>query len=128
MDLEQLSTVVTLLVALSVAAERLVEIVKNAFRFLREENPAPDREGYRKVALQVLAIVAGIATALLAKPTIEGIVPGPWSSPLGIVALGLLASGGSGFWHSVAGYVSSVKDVRRAEAQKIDAERRALEV
>ena len=37
MDIEQLSTIVALLVALSVAAERLVEIIKNVVPFLRDE-------------------------------------------------------------------------------------------
>ena len=74
MDLEQLSTVVALLVTLSVAAERLVEIIKNPIGFLRDQNPDPNKEGYRKVALQVLAVAAGIVTAWLAQPAIKGIV------------------------------------------------------
>src|SRR5215211_7252618 len=100
MDLEQLTTIVALVVALSVAAERLVEIIKNPIGFLRDKNSDPQKEGYRKVALLVLAVAAGLVTAWLTKPAIEGLnLPGEWSSSRGIIALGLLASGGSGFWN-----------------------------
>ena len=55
--IEQLSVIVALLVALSVAAERLVEIIKNMVSFLRDEHKEdPKKEGRRKAALQVLCI------------------------------------------------------------------------
>lgn len=128
MDLEQLSTIVALVVALSVAAERLVEIIKNSIGFLRDKNSDPQKEGYRKVALLVLAVAAGLVTAWLAKPAIEGIVPGAWSSSRGIIALGLLASGGSGFWNSVATYVLNLKDIKASEVEKEQAEAKVVEL
>jgi hypothetical protein len=37
------------------------------------------------------------------------------------VALGLLASGGSGFWNAVLGYVKNVKDIKKSELQRLKA-------
>ena len=113
--METLLTIVTLLVALSVASERLVEIVKGLVPFLNEKNENSTREGWRKAALQVMAVGAGIATALLAQSSLLDAVPAQWQSKSGVVALGLLASGGSGFWNAVLSYVLQVKDFKKLE-------------
>ena len=65
MDIHYLSTIVALLVALSVASERLVEIIKGIVPFLNHEQPDEKKECRRKAALQALAVVAGIGTTLL---------------------------------------------------------------
>jgi hypothetical protein len=116
MDIGNLTAIVSILVALSVASERLVEIIKGLFSFLNTESSDPTKERLRRVALQALAVVAGIITALLAHPAIKDVVPGLSSHWTGIVALGLLASGGSGFWNAILGYVLNVKDIKKAEA------------
>src|SRR5262245_36062259 len=97
-DLNSISSLVALLVALSVASERLVEIVKGFVPFLNQENATnPAAEARRKAILQAMAVVAGVLTAFLAGPALpESLVPDHWYSKL---ALGLLASGGSGFWN-----------------------------
>jgi undecaprenyl pyrophosphate phosphatase UppP len=94
MDTSKLAAIVSVLVALSVASERLVEIIKGLSKFLNQENSDERKEGWRRAALQLLAVVAGIITALLAQPAIKGVVPGLSEHLTGIVALGLLASGG----------------------------------
>jgi hypothetical protein len=43
----------------------------------------------------------------------------------GKLALGLLASGGSGFWNSILTYVTKAKDVKAAEAETRQIEARA---
>ena len=111
MEVNTLSTVVALLVALSVASERLVEIIKGLFPSLNLENEDKTKEGWRKAALQVLAVLAGIVTALLAGPALRG-VSEPLGSVPGMIALGLLASGGSGFWNAILTYVKLVKDIK----------------
>lgn len=113
-----LSTIVGLLIALSVATERLVEIIKGIVPFLNEQHDNPTRESWRKAVLQAIAIVAGIITALLARPAISDIVSGPWNTFPGLIALGLLASGGSGFWNSVLTYVLMVKDIKKLDWQE----------
>jgi hypothetical protein len=112
--MDKLAAVVSLLVALSVAAERLVEIVKGMIPWLNLEQVDQKWEARRRCVLQLLAVLAGMVTVFLSRGAIPtGLLNlNDWS---GIVALGLLASGGSGFWNSVLTYVAKVKDVKEAE-------------
>lgn len=71
--LTQLTSLLTVIIALSVAAERLVAIIQNLIKFLRTEQPDASSEGKRKATLQTLAVVAGILTACLAKGTLPNI-------------------------------------------------------
>ena len=112
--MEKIAAVVSLLVALSVAAERLVEIVKGLIPWLDLEQVDQKWEARRRCVLQVLAVVAGIVTVFLSRGAIPtGLVN--LDDKSGVVALGLLASGGSGFWNSILTYVAKVKDVKEAE-------------
>jgi hypothetical protein len=79
------------------------------------------QEGWRKAALQVLA---GITTAWLSSAAIpKGVgIPNDWT---GTLALGLLASGGSGFWNSILTHVTKSKDLKAAEAESRQIEARA---
>ncbi|NOT54006.1 MAG: hypothetical protein HOP18_05315 [Deltaproteobacteria bacterium] len=115
MNMTELTTIVSLLIALSIASERLVEIVKGFTPWLDQQQSDPKKEGQRRAVLQLLAVGAGIGTAFLAGPMIPKEVYDA-TTPLGTVALGLLASGGSGFWNSVLTYVTKVKDVKKLEA------------
>jgi Sec-independent protein translocase protein TatA len=114
-----------------------VEIVKNWFpASLAEEqkdaagNVDVSSEGRRKIILQILAIVASIITVILAWPVIAGSVPGApsggwWTSFPGwltIVAIGILVSGGSGFWNKIVGYVGAVRDLRNGTTEQTQAE------
>jgi hypothetical protein len=114
MDINNISSVVTLLAALSVASERLVEIVKGFSAFLSTENPDAKLERWRKTVLQILALFAGLLTAWLTKDTttIKALIP---DTPLAWIPLGLLASGGSGFWNSIQTYFAKAKELKNAE-------------
>ena len=116
MDLNNISSIVALLAALSVASERLVEIIKGLIPPLNKENPDPAAEGRRQTMLHVLAIIAGMVTAWLASTTtaVKSVIP---DTHLAWIVVGLLASGGSGFWNSIQGYVNKAKDVKKAEAE-----------
>ena len=122
--MNSLSQIVALLIILSVAAERLVEIIKNLLPsdWLSKENPNPQKEEWRKFSLQLLAVGAGMLTAFLAKalgalPKIEGTaIQGIDTKIFGLILLGLLASGGSGFWTSILTYVSKLKEIKKSEA------------
>ena len=124
MDPTKLTTVISLLVALSIASERLVDIIKGVIPWLNQPRVRPADEGWRKAALQVLAVIAGITTAWLSSAAIpKGVgIPDDWT---GTLALGLLASGGSGFWNSILTYVTKAKDVKAAEAETKQIEVRA---
>lgn len=112
---------VGLLAALSVSSERLVEIVKGFVPFLNQKSTDPKTEARRKVALQILAVVAGIVTTILAYATHsipQGDLPPEWGTPIGIFTVGLLASGGAGFWNAILTYVLQVKNIKAGVAAK----------
>ncbi len=116
MDPAKLFAAVTFILTLSIASERLVEIIKGFFPSLNTENADPVKEGRRRSGLQILAVLSGIATAFLASPYI----PPDFAKPddgWRILGLGLLASGGSGFWNSVLTYVTKVKDIKKMEVE-----------
>ena len=115
MDMTKLTTILSLLIALSIASERLVEIIKGWVPWLNCEDPNPTKEGRRRAVLQLMAVAAGIVTAYFASGLIPSDVYDATTSS-GVLALGLLASGGSGFWNSLLTYVTKVKEVKSADA------------
>src|SRR5437879_12462787 len=123
MDTTKLTTVISLLVALSIASERLVDIIKGLVPWLNQQRRKPAEEGWRKAALQVIAVFAGITTAWLAGPAVPAFLP-PAST--GKWALVLLASGGSGSWNSFPPSVTRANSVTapKPEGGQIDAEAR----
>jgi hypothetical protein len=112
MDATKLAAIVGLLVALSAASERFVEIVKGLFKWLDKKHDDERMERWRKATLQVLAVGAGIGTTLLARPAIPADLLPDSGGALPLLALGFLASGGSGLWNSVLTYVLKVKDIK----------------
>lgn len=126
--LDQLNAIISLLVPLSLASERLVEIVKGIFPWLGLQKDEPILEGRRNAALHVLAVAAGITTALLAGDAIGPMLPANWNSIPGLLALGLLASGGSGLWNSVLTYVLKLKDIKKLEVEALKNDPAAGEV
>lgn len=118
MDATKLSAFVALMVGLSISTERLVEIIKGIFPFLNCESKNATNEGWRKAALQVLAVIAGVFTAWASSPYIPSEIAKPTES-WHIIGLGLLASGGSGFWNSIATYVLKLKDLKEAQVKSV---------
>ena len=120
--MDKIQALVALLVTLSMASERLVEIIKNMVPWLNTAQ-APDSvgEGRRKAALQTLAGVAGVITALLSQPvllTYTELFPaaktnGTWF----VLALGILASAGSGFWNAILSYLLQLKELKKMETK-----------
>ena len=118
MDTSKLTAIVGLILALSIASERLVEIIKGLIPCLSQQNREKKAEWRRCSYLQILAVGAGILTAFLAKNYLP---TGPVDEPPGVwavIGLGLLASGGSGFWNSVLTYLTQVKNLKKAEAMR----------
>jgi hypothetical protein len=156
MDTTKLAAIVTLLVTLSLASERLVEIIKGFFPKLTGTLDDPQKEAWRKSKISILAVFCGILTAFLASPLLAGIFKDlfkdsscellvGWFASLGnntncgfdlntngfliVLALGLLASAGSPLWNSVLGYLLKVKDIKTidAEKKKMDLEQMKIE-
>lgn len=112
-SIDDLNKFLALLAALSVAAERLVEILKTfVFKNLNTVQTDPEEEARRQGKVQILALVASLVTALLLKGL--GILP-RWEAAVG---LGLLASGGSGLWNSLLGWAKGLKDIRQAQGEQ----------
>ncbi len=120
-----IQAIVGLLLAVSIASERLVEIVKGYWPWLNNANDDPVQEGRRKSALQILAVVAGIGTAFLASPILAKSLSGIDSHGIAILSIGLLASGGSAFWNAILSYLLQVKDLKKQEVKtsQIEAEK-----
>ena len=118
MDATQVTAVASLLAGLSIASERLVEVIKGFIPSLDRPAETPVREGKRKAILQLLAAGAGMATVYMASDLVPAEVYDV-NRPLEFVTLGLLASGGSGLWNSVLTYASKAKDVKRAAAEQV---------
>lgn len=166
MNTEKLIAVVSILVILSIASERLVEIIKAYIPSLVEDKVAGDtivnpqqelqKEARRKAKISVLAIAAGIFTAFLASPILAGIFkdlfPGstcPFAAGFfnfgtdgscgfnfsieglpAVLALGLLASGGSSLWNSVLEYLLKIKDLKKIkiENEKVETEKNRVQL
>jgi drug/metabolite transporter (DMT)-like permease len=110
-----ITNALTLLAALSVATERLVEIIKGAIPPLNNTAKNPTMEGFRQATLHVLAAISGFVSAWMAGATMPGVIPTSWNTLGGYVIIGLLVSGGSGFWNSILSYAKATKDIKEAQ-------------
>lgn len=109
-----LPDIVTLILALSTASERLVTLIKGSSRWLNTPNKDADKERWRQWVLRLIAIGSGLITAFLSS---EFILQQGYSW-LGIVGLGLMAAGGSDLWNSSLGYLNSLKDQKKGAGEK----------
>lgn len=119
MNTDKLISIVGLILALSIASERLVEIVKGYIPWLNTAAATNEGDGRRRATLQLMAVLAGVTTAWLSRdyiPTEISDVAHGWS----FLGLGLLASGGSGFWNAILSYVLKVKDLKGLEAKAME--------
>jgi len=111
-----LLTTAAFFVAIIVATERLVEIIKGLIPALSRRQKDASKEGLRAAALQIIAVFSGILMGFLANPATKGLVPQTLTQFPGIIALGFLVSGGSGFWNAILSYLLQVKDIRKPRA------------
>jgi hypothetical protein len=120
--MDNLTVVVGFIIVLSIASERLVEIIKQFVPILNKEidvstDNGKKREGKRRSLIQILAVLSGIVTAFLAQDYLPQGITKPTNN-FSIIGLGLLASGGSGFWNSILTYLLQVKNIQKAEVVK----------
>lgn len=108
-------TNVAYLAALSMAAERLLEIFRAFPLFAFPKKPtgpgAVAQDEVNRVAeLDTLSIATGIFTAAIAY--LIGALPAEnWGH---VVVFGVLAGAGSGFWNAVLSYLLQLKDLNKA--------------
>jgi hypothetical protein len=111
---------VSVLVALSVASERIVEILKKIFPKL-DQTLEKKKESYRQSLIHILAAGVGILIAWITKDQIAAMLPEKWTpfatSWPGYSLLGIMSSGGSAFWNSVLDMIRAIKISRAARAE-----------
>ena len=67
MDATKLAAIVSVILALSIASERIVEIIKGFIPALDKATDGERAEGQRRSYLHILAVIAGVMTAYLAR-------------------------------------------------------------
>ncbi|MDF8332603.1 hypothetical protein [Novosphingobium cyanobacteriorum] len=123
--LNNLQPFLTTVLTLSIASERLVEVIKGFIPFLRTELSDASAEAKRRASLHVLSILAGVLTAFLTSSAFDDLLAPVGSTPLAIIALGLLASGGSGFWNAILSWVLQAKNLKKEEVAGVRAQNAA---
>jgi hypothetical protein len=130
MPIDALNSIVAILLSISLAAERLVTIIKTLFPWLAVEKKAQAGEidvsgdKWRRFVVQLIAFVASwVTSAFLADGGFSPLGVLKFGSGVNIISVpvivvGLLASGGSAFWNGLLGYTKAVKDVRTNQAAR----------
>ncbi len=124
MDGTELYLLAALLGAMSVAAERLVELYNATFEDPDTETLDQDKGRWRRMKPLLLSIAAGILVAWGSLKALQSVSvvkqlfgeDGPrfWT----VIVLGILSSGGSSFWNSIATYANKVKALKGAEVER----------
>ena len=121
MDITYLIKTVTLILTISVADERLVELIKSRVDGWETTNPNPAKECERLKSLQLLSLFGGWVSAAMAWEAIKAAYQQSevWQTGLTCLLFGLCASGGSSFWNSVLTYLLKVKDIKADTATMV---------
>ncbi len=124
--MDRLSAFFTLMAAMSIAAERVVEIIKGIVPSLAATDPDVKKERRRHMTLQLVAALAGIAVAAAAHDQVNrslddflnssGDVWGMGLMAVKYVILGVMVSGGSALWNHALDIVGAVKTVQEKKA------------
>jgi hypothetical protein len=123
---DQLIIISTYLVAVSLATERLVALIKSLAPWLAKERT--DQEGlinladekWRNFSVQVLSFLAAwVTTSLLNNSLTDPLADVCLSQESKLcwptVVIALLSTGGSAFWSNVLGYANAVKDIKKQQ-------------
>ena len=118
-----IASIIALLGAMSLSVERVVEIIKSMVPFLAEEHKDKIKERYRRTSLHLLAALVGTAIAIVAQEQIQPLLATIFKSAgtlgiTGCIIIGLLASGGSGFWNQSMGIVEEIKKSKKLDSKK----------
>ncbi|MFH1648463.1 MAG: hypothetical protein ABIA11_01865 [Patescibacteria group bacterium] len=110
-----ISSATAILGVLSLSVERVVEMIKNLSSWLSQKQEDEKMERYRRLTLHAIAAFVGFVIALTASEQIESVLfkTSGQLTISGCIILGLLASGGSGFWNQSLGIVEEIKRVKK---------------
>ena len=111
---DTLISFVTVVLALSIASERLVELFKGFFPTLTGKDSNAEVERKRQLRIHWSSVVASAIVVALMQDYISSSVglKNGLGWPEG-VAFTILASGGSSTWNSVVSYLLSLKNIKQ---------------
>lgn len=115
--METITLLISYVVGIAVASERVVEMIKGVFPILWQAKDDPKEEAMRRSLLQGLSIVISVGAAFAATAALPNELKalGWLERAPGTIALGLMAAGGSGFWNAVLTLVGNIKDIKKGE-------------
>lgn len=119
--------ILTIILGVSMASERILELLKTLFPWLAIQKSVTDdnrersgNEILRRVLIQVISFLSGWMTAgLVAANANEWICLSGriGDSKIPAVVIGLLSSAGSVFWTQIVAYSKALKDIKKLQAQ-----------
>ena len=117
--LTQLTNMAGVILALSVAVERVIEILKGWIPWLGESSAKPKVEAAREGLIHALAAVVGAISAWLCgiNPITQLVPNAPnthWHRAFDYVIAGLLSSFGSAFWNHLLDILAAIKEGKEA--------------
>jgi uncharacterized membrane protein YoaK (UPF0700 family) len=119
--MDSMTTLFTFLAALSVATERITEIIKGLpllSTWLSKEKSG-SAEDARKATIHIIAIVVGaILTGLAASQAPEGLHLKD-AGPVVYLLYGAMASGGSGLWNSALDILRETNKQKQVLTEKL---------
>jgi len=130
MGIEAISELVAVVLAISLATERLVVVIRTPQKFLwiiplgqwlnNENKDHPEKDGPRRLVVQLISFLCALFT-------VGWLAAGGWNPLVSITIasqtvplwlLAILATGGSSFWKNILGYTKAVRDIRIEEKKK----------
>jgi hypothetical protein len=124
--MDKITNLVSFLAALSIATERITEIVKGLpllSGWLAVERPANSTgEALRKASVQIIALLAGALVTYLVREPLAAKLQISDIQPYMYVVFGAMASGGSGFWNSALDILREVNRQKQIATENLKAE------
>lgn len=122
--MESVGNFIAFLAAMSMSVERIVEIVKTLIPFLCKENPDQRLEQKRRILIHLIAVAFACLIVWFAQKEIQAMFPQIFKtseqiSLAGIFIIGLLASGGSGFWNQSLRIVEEIKKAKKFQTTEL---------
>lgn len=111
--LETLTAFVTVLLALSVTSERLVELIKGFSEDLTGKKVEAGVERKRQLQIHGLSLVTSAIAVWLAQDYIVATLKLTNWNLSQATAFTILASGGSSMWNSILSYLLSIKSLKQ---------------
>lgn len=117
--METLMLLVSYVLGIAVASERIVEMVKGIFPLLWQAKQDTKQEAIRRSLLQALSIVIAVGVAFTATAALPNELKalGWVDQTAGTIALGFIAAGGSGFWNALLTLLQNIKDLKKGEVE-----------